>query len=97
MKRLALMIFTAMICGMMFISCSTEKADEEQTLIGVADIKYVHSGTYLGLSNEFGKYDYFVLKNGRERDNYINRIKLELNARGLKWEFTSGHKLGLVK
>jgi len=96
MKRLALMIFTAMICGMMFISCSIEKADEGQTLIGTADTKYIRSGTYLGMSNEFGEYDYFVLKNGRERDNYINRMKLGLNARGLNWEFTGGPQLALA-
>jgi hypothetical protein len=75
-----------------------------------SDIKYIRSGSYLGISYESGKppyfsgsgqfywdyYDYFVLKTDTERDDYIARMKARLDARGLKWEFTGGPQLASV-
>lgn len=82
--------------------------DEENRDLDIvkSDIKYIRSGSYLGISYESGKYpyvsgsgqfyDYFVLKTDTERDEYITRMKIRLDSRGLMWEYTGGPKLALA-
>ena len=119
MKRLVLIIIPALICGVVFTSCSAERAEkdeqdeqfpEEQTAMDIVkDIRYIRSSGYIGLSHESGRYpyfsgsghyweyyNYFVLKTDTERDDYITRMKEEIKARVLYWEFTGVPKLALA-
>ena len=88
------------------VYCYNDNEENRDLDIVKSDIKYIRSGSYLGISYESGKYpyvsgsgqfyDYFVLKTGTERDDYIARMKVRLDARGLPWEFTGGPRLALA-
>jgi len=92
------------------VYCYNDNEENRDLDIVKSDIKYIRSGSYLGISYESWKYpyfsgsgqfyweyyDYFVLKTDTERDDYITRMKVRLEARGLKWEFTGGPQLELA-
>ena len=72
MKRLVLIIIPALICGLMFTSCSKDNLEYENEIEGVYDGTYTTTNLYRGFSwtatptieLKKGKYTYKKLSNG---------------------------------